>query len=240
MYVGCQILSLQEFHQWKPSFYYLDTIIGKYQQNYGEYLIGNIDELPDQDLNDLLSDVLRVTRGDIFSLGRFGAIWRLNTGYYSDIDFSKYLDLDLWIPMTSKIEKITLSDWESGIEPDELPPRFHENVKKFTGNLLIESEKPGSADGIWLFLDYSYKYNIYINGELTFPGIHQKWYHCNGLVLDLLNIKEINSVYLEASGLEDFVTSEINRIRFIKLLSKEEMKEIDPFDCKFEPYIRRN
>ena len=224
----------------KTPFVLAGHLYRKTPTEYGEYVIGNIDQIPDTNLNELLSDVTITTKGDLFSLARLGAIWRLNTGHFSNIDFSEYETLETWVQRTTKIDKVSIRDWDTGIVPDKLPGRFNKNVKRFNGNLLIQSELADSAEGIWLYLDHSFKYDIHINGELTFPNINQKWYHCNGIVLDLLNTRVVDSVYLAEKGIVDFVASAINRIRFIKLLDKEEMKEVDPFDCKFDPYITRN
>ena len=119
--------------------------------NYGERLIGKIDALPDERLNNMLNDFLIVTRGNLFSLERLKTIWRLNSGYYDNLDLSDYRLTNPWKPRSTNVSKISINDWSEAIPPDNLPLRFQPDIKKFNGNLLIKSDISSEAKGIWLF-----------------------------------------------------------------------------------------
>ena len=201
-------------------------------------MIGNIERLPDQKLNDLLNDISTIVRGDLFSTERFFAILRLNTGHYNQIDFSEYKSLDYWIPLTTRTDIITLSDWSQEFDYDKLTPRFHDKIKKFNGNLLIESIKPKLASGIWLYLDFSYTYNIYINNKLTFEKIYQNPLDCKGLTLKLPQKTLVKSVKLVATGNIHIDFSGSNRIRDIDLLNENEITTFENKECKLEFYIK--
>ena len=210
----------------------------KIPTNYGEYLIGNLEKLPDKKLNDLLNDISTIVRGDLISTDRFLAIYRLNTGYYNQIDFSEYKSLDYWIPLTTKVDKITLTDWSQELEYDKLTPRFHNEIKKFNGNLLVESLKSKLASGIWLYLDFSYTYNVYINNKLTFENVYQKPLDCKGLTLKLPHKTLVKSVKLVATGNIHIDFSGSNRIRNIDLLNDNEITTYENKECKLEFYIK--
>ena len=78
-------LPSQRTNLWKIGHFYR-----KVPKDYGEYLVGNINLLPDISLNPLLHDIDLATKGKIFNVDRFSAIWRLNTGFYRNLDLSKY------------------------------------------------------------------------------------------------------------------------------------------------------
>ena len=210
----------------------------KIPTNYGEFLIGNIDELPDQKLNDLLSDVSLAARGDLFSTERLSAIIRLNTGFHKKIDFSEYKAQHHWIPLTTEVETITLADWTQDFEFDKLTPRFHDRIKKFNGNLLVESKVPEFASGIWLYLDFSYTYDVYINNNLTFEKISQHPLDCRGQTLKFPQKTLVKSVKLVANENIHIDFSGSNRIRDIKLLNDHQVKNFESRECELEFYIK--
>ena len=74
----------------------------KIPTDYGDFALGKIEQLPDESIRELANDVKLATTGDLFRTERFAAIWRLNTGYYSDLELSKYSDLTTHIPYTSQ------------------------------------------------------------------------------------------------------------------------------------------
>ena len=190
--------------------------------NYGERLIGNENSLPDNKLNYMLNDFLLLTRGDLFSLRRLKSIWRLNTGYYDHIELSDYKSSDPWKPRTTQTMKILVNNWSEKMKPEKLPLRFHPDIKKFNGNLVIESKLPDIASGIWLFVDHSFVYDIYVNEKLTLTDISQDEFHCNGLILKLPEALNIKSIKLIATAMKDIDFSASNRIRFLRLLPTEE------------------
>ena len=213
--------------------------VRKIPTNYGKYLIGNADVLPDKNLNDLLSDVTLAAKGKLLTLNRMKAIWRLNSGYHSNLDFSPYEDIDHWVPKSTTFETLELQNWDQDITPDKLPPRFHEQVKLFHGNLIVKSKKSKTAEALWLFIDHSYEYDIFINDNLEFQQISQEWHDCNGLVLELSESKTIHSVKLVATNLYDSVYSAANRIRYLRLLQKNEIEPTKKLDCSFDPFVKR-
>ena len=213
--------------------------VRKIPTNYGEYLIGNADVLPDKNLNDLLSDVTLAAKGELLTLNRMKAIWRLNSGYHSNLDFSPYEDIEHWVPKSTTFETLELQNWDQDITPDKLPPRFHEHVKLFHGNLIVKSEKSKTAQALWLFIDHSYEYDIFVNEELEFQKIRQEWHDCNGLVLELSESRSINSIKLVATKLYDSVYSAANRIRYLHLLQKDEIETASTLDCSFDPFVKR-
>ena len=71
--------------------------------NHGHYLIGRVDSLPDESLNGLARDVALAARApELFTRARFAAIWRLNSGYYADLDLSKYQDRSNKVPLSTE------------------------------------------------------------------------------------------------------------------------------------------
>ena len=210
----------------------------KIPTNYGEYLVGNITELPDNKLNDLLSDVSIVARGKLFSIERILAIFRLNTGYHNQIDFSDYKSRDFWIPLTTEVDKITLADWSQDFEYDKLTPRFHDKIRKFNGNLLVESKIPQLAAGIWFYIDFSYTYDVFINNELTFEKISQLPLDCKGTTLRFPQKTLVKSVKLVANNNIHIDFSGSNRIRDLNLLNEDEISTYENRDCDLEFYIK--
>ena len=201
--------------------------------NYGERLIGNINSLPDQELNSMLDDFLLITRGDLFSWERLKAIWRVNTGSYDHLDLSDYRLTDPWKLRTTIPMKIFLDNWSEEMQSEKLPLRFHPDIKKFNGNLLVESKTPRIASGIWVFVDFSFVYEIYVNKKLTFTDISQDPNSCKGLILRLPETQSIKSINLVTTSLKDINYSASNRIRFLRLLTnEEEIHNANSQDCQ--------
>ena len=210
----------------------------KIPTNYGEYLIGNIDELPDRKLNGLLDDVSIVTKGKLYSVNRLSAILRLNTGFHNQIDFSEYKSEHHWIPLTTNVDKITLANWSQEFEYDQLTPRFHNRIKKFNGNLLVESNTAQLASGIWLYLDFSYTYDVYINNVLTFKNVSQHPLDCKGITRRFPHETLVKSVKLVATENIHIDFSGSNRIRELDLLNDTQIKRYENKECKLEFYIK--
>ena len=206
--------------------------------DYGERLLGNIDSLPDERLNDMLDDFLLVARGNLFSLDRIRAIWRLNTGHYKNLDLSDYQLANPWILRTTKVEKITLDIWSQAIPPDNLPLRFQTDIRRFNGNLLVESKTPNEAKGIWLYLDHSFNYDIYVNEVLAFNDINHEQRSCKGVILRLPQTVNIRSIKLIATELKDLHHSDSNLIRFIRLLPQEDdIIATETRECHYEHFV---
>ena len=212
----------------------------KVPQGYGEFLIGKISELPDKKLNGLLKDVRLMITGELFTIERWKSIWRLNSNYYSKIDFSEYTDKDQWIPKSTEVEEILLTDWNQNIKPDKLSPRLNENLKYFNGNLNIRSKKPKLASALWFFIDFSYSYDIYVNDKLAFNNVTQDGASCNGVILSLSTKEAVSSVKFIATSLEIYDFSESHRIRYLRLLNEDEIDAVENQNCTqtwdFKPY----
>ena len=58
--------------------------------DYGHFAIGEISRLSDENISDFAIDIDLVTKGELFSTERLYAIWRLNAGFYSNIDVEIY------------------------------------------------------------------------------------------------------------------------------------------------------
>ena len=72
----------------------------KIPTEYGEFIIGNVNEIPDKQINPLLQDITLLTSGRLTNLNRLFAIWRVNTGYYSEIDFTNYIkQINCWLAL---------------------------------------------------------------------------------------------------------------------------------------------
>ncbi|MGI9249909.1 MAG: hypothetical protein ACR2PR_01755 [Pseudohongiellaceae bacterium] len=140
--------------------------------DYGNYMVGKVKELPDQSLNGLARDVLLAIRGDLFTRERFAAIWRLNTGHYSDVDMSKYADPTIYVPVQSSDTMLmALSLLNSSTKPDGYA-WFQSGVINFDRNLHIEVDQPQRASYLQLSLGRGHAYEIYVNGNLltTIPA----------------------------------------------------------------------
>ena len=222
----------------KSEFFTTGHLIRMMPTNYGERLLGNIDSLPDERLNEMLDDILLITRGDLFTWNRIVAIWRLNTGYYDQLDLTDYQLTDPWKSRTTNVMKVSLNNWTEEIQPDKLPLRFHPDSKMFNGNLLIQSNTPSVASGIWLYLDHSFRYDIYVNEKLTFVDIGHESESCKGLILRLPKTQNIETIKLVTTGLHNLYYSDSNLIRFMRLLPNEEdIQNSLSQECNFEHHI---
>ena len=135
-----------------------DWVIGhqirKTPTDYGEFLVKNVDRLPDQNLNPLLADIMLVTTGELVDFGRLKAIWRLNSGFYSDLELSIYRDKDIWVPSISNYEYVNIESWEIGL-----------NYMEFYSNIIVKSDKPSKVTELFFLFDDFHDYEIYINDE---------------------------------------------------------------------------
>ena len=166
-----------------------DWVIGhqirKVPTDYGEFLIKNTAQLPDQDLKPLLDDIVLVTNGDLINFERFKAIWRLNSGYYSNLDFSVYSDKDIWIPSTSKYEFIEIKNWALGLENTE-----------FYSNLMIQSDRSIEVSSLIFTFDKSHEYEITINDKFTFLVSQMDF--SESTIINLAEPTQLKSVKIKA------------------------------------------
>ena len=73
----------------------------KIPTNYGDFLLGKTNQISDKQLQPLLDDVMTITKGPIFSLDRFKAIWRFNVTRPYNYDSKKYIQPGVFIPVTT-------------------------------------------------------------------------------------------------------------------------------------------
>ena len=105
------------------------------------------------------------SRGNLLSVERFGAIWRLNTGFYSDINFDDYQDPDIFVPLTDVVEEIELENWREEIEYEKLPIIYDGRFRRFNGNITIKSDVPEMATGVGFLVGLEYEYDVFVNDE---------------------------------------------------------------------------
>ena len=123
---------------------------------YGEYITGNVKEIIDQDLNPYLKDITLVSTGDLADIKRLSAIWRVNSGYYSDTDFSKYISKEIWVPRTLKEKIFQIDNWENGLRD-----------VFFNGKLTIQSNEKLLANALSITTDLGFEYEIFVNDILV-------------------------------------------------------------------------
>ena len=140
----------------------------KMPTNYGEFKLGKTDSLNDQNLTMLAKDIQLVTSGPLLDSNRLKAIWRLNSGYYSELDLTKYKDPDEFIPFSSNTELVQLENWDSKIEFEIFSPIFGTfSYKYFASNIKFESKTPRESNEIEIFINPEFSYEVYVNGKFT-------------------------------------------------------------------------
>ena len=179
----------------KIEFWVIGHHFRKLPMDYGEYLIGNISKLPDDSLNNLLSDITLLTRGNLSDPSRLAAIWRVNSGYYSNIDFSNYTNEDVWIPKTSKEEVQIIESWSIDFQ-----------ARIFNNNLKLISKNETPASAILLDLDSGYYYDVYVN-EKFITNLFQPKFGAYQIIdlpvptkVKSIKIEAVNSIYRDWAG----------------------------------------
>ena len=141
----------------------------KMPENYGEFKLGKISALNDEHLSELAIDLRKVSSDDIFGIERFKAIWRINSGFYSDLDFKKYSSPSIYIPFSSSTEIVELDNWDSEFEYENLAPIYGTFLfKYFASNIKFQSKEPRISDGIDIHVNTEFTYKVYVNDKLTF------------------------------------------------------------------------
>lgn len=144
----------------------------KLPTDYGEFLIGNKESITDTNLLPLFDDVMLVSRADLFSFARMGAIWRLNSGYHSEMDMTSYRDTETYIPSSERVEHVQLNEWSDDLGK-ELPAELYdswgdedESIRSFSNSIKFTVQNPQSFGELELILDSNHIYDIYINDKL--------------------------------------------------------------------------
>ena len=140
----------------------------KLPTDYGEFLLGNVESIPDTDLNPLLQDVALVARGDLFTTERLKAILRLNTGYHSGVDMEEYRDISFRTPILSEQERITIAELDNSPKSNGFVTDVPGVVRVFHDfGLHIQVDGTVETTQIQLSLSHDDDYNIRVNGELV-------------------------------------------------------------------------
>ena len=147
--------------------------IRKMPRDYGEYLLGNVAKIYDKKLQGLLDDIILLAWSDLFSKERMKAILRVHSNYYSNIDFSEYIDPNHWITPTSEKEVLTFENWDQELEIVPWPYSNWLKSLSFKNTLEIKSKVPRYSDLIEIQVDLEHQYKIYVNDKLvqeTYPS----------------------------------------------------------------------
>ena len=172
---------------------------------FGSYRVGKIDNVPDVNLQNIFSDISVITKGDIFTLQRLKAIWRIHSNHYSDIDFSKYTDPNIFIPFTNSVEQIKIPNWEKSI-----------TYKKFNTNLEYESKIPMNTSVIWIDLDWAYTYDFFVNDHKIHSFRMRR--HCpNGSKIYFSEEQLIKKISLKATNVTNLANHGFNLLEFLRL-----------------------
>ncbi len=170
----------------------------KIPTEYGEYLLGNVTEIPDKNIISLLKDMTLITYGKLNDFNRFSAIWRVNTGYYSKINFAEYIDTNIWIPITNKVQIYNVNNWNNTLR-----------YIFFNGIVSIQSEKPTLATSISVILNWGYEYELYIN-DMYVQNIRQEPEDVAKIIefaeptmINSIKFEAIDSVYLDIPVLKE-------------------------------------
>ena len=177
--------------------------VRKIPNEYGEYVLGNIDKLPDETLHNLLKDTELASKGELFTIERFKAILRLNSNFYSKLDLSNYSSPDFQILPTSKTEKITIQDWDQDIDWNYWPYSDINKLVSFNANIVFNSMKPRHSNMIELGLDNEHSYEVYVNGKLQkiidpcckFPNSYERIKLDPPIFVESIEIREVYGYY---------------------------------------------
>ena len=150
-----------------------------------------IPSLPDSELRELIDDVTLVTQGELFSLARINAIWRLLTNFHSNLNFDKYIDPKIWIPLTESVDLLELENWDTKFQLDNRPYWIERQMRRhFNGNLKIISQIPKQSSLIWVGVNWGYTYDIYVNSEMIYTI--DKHNHCHENLKNLSQRRNIS------------------------------------------------
>ena len=170
----------------------------KVPTEYGEHLIGNKREPFDHRINLLLKDITLISSGNLTDINRLRAIWRVNTGFHRNIDFSDYTDKNIWIPISLKEEIHYIDSWNNSIR----------NII-FNGIITFQSKKPTLATSILAFVNPGNEYIVYINDRYVDSiSVGQE---TEASIINLIEPTLVHSIRFEATE-ADYLQMPFNRI----------------------------
>lgn len=191
----------------------------KMPTNYGEFLVGKVAQLPDNNLNSLLTDVVLVSNKELLSKGRLAAIWRLNSNQYKNLNTDLYAKPDIYIPQSSFIEYVNLKNWDEPFQHDVFSPIFGDyTFKTFNNTIEFNSETPRLANKVILGLNYEHGYKIYVNNEVTFEIPQTNRESFNREIIEFEERLNVSSIRIESVHANNEIYAAINAIRFIEVL----------------------
>ncbi len=183
----------------------------KLPTEFGQFRTRKLREIPDQNLKDLFNDISIVVNGDIFTVPRFMAIWRLLTNSYSSKDFSKYSDSEVYIPLTSIVEHSKVTDWNSDI--------FYGN---FNGNLKVEANIPKRTSVVWFKADWAHSYDLIVNDKKIYTLLKDRKYCEKGIKLYLPTEQLVKNIQFIETDVTKFTHDGFNYLVFLRLRENKE------------------
>ena len=201
----------------------------KIPTEYGQYKIGKISELPDTELNELLKDVTLLAQGDIFSLRRFGAIWRMFINTYSNLNFEKYIDPRIWIPLTNSSDSLKIENWNTEIPHDDHPYYLkYKQQFSFNNNLIVESQVPQWSSIVWVYLNLRFTYDLYVNNKKIYTLDKYRQDCSNGVRINLNHEHLINTIEIKATDEIEDIHLPFNFLRFLRIRESDDKLEFMP------------
>ena len=201
----------------------------KIPTEYGLYKIGKVLELPDTELNELLTDVELVSQGEIFSIYRFGAIWRLLTNFYSNLNYEKFIDPRIWVPLTNSSDLQKIENWSTEILHDNRPYYLAYNQQfSFNSNLKVESKIPQWSSVIWVYLNLSYTYDLYVNNKKIYTLDKYRQYCINGVKIYLNDNVLVENIEIKTTDEVDIKHLAFNFLKFLRIRESDEKLEFMP------------
>ena len=185
----------------------------KLPTDFGEFMVGNIQSMPDAATDSLFQDIKLAARGQLFSSERLVALWRLNTGQHADLDLSKYADSAVWVPLTSdeaEYRRVSLEELDTAPKPDGYPywqEKEKEHVWIFYPSLFVALDTPQRAAGLSLGLGKRDAYDIYVNGQRVaqIGKVPQQHYGLRTLTVPLPAPQLIESVEVRGIDGADYI-----------------------------------
>ena len=143
--------------------------------DYVAYVIGLAATVADENLRGLLADVAYAARAEsLFTWERWAAIWRLNTGHYSDLDLRAYQCRDPFLMVSEHVEfRMSLDDlnrmpradgdrWQGFFRGSWTNPYI---LPRIFNAVHVTVDNPRPATELQLSLSYMEDYEIHVNGE---------------------------------------------------------------------------
>ena len=178
----------------------------KIPTEYGLLKTGKLGKIPDQNLQSLFNDISIVVSGDLFTIQRFKAIWRLLMDSYSEVDFSRYSDPYIWVPLTNLVEQKEIVNWNADL-----------HYTDFNGNLKYEAVTPKRTSVMWLKIDWAHSYDLFINGTKIYT-LKKDGQDCEfGVKILFQDEQNIKSIAFYETDVTHFNHHGYNYMEFLRL-----------------------